>query len=470
MVTRDPITPSDVLKVAELATDFEFDAESLEYVSYHSVRFAENLNLVRNALLRIPETRPARILDIGPHFLTRCMNHFFGDAIVINTLGYFFHGMVPADIVDEHQEFDLNNAQFPTKWISYREQHDIIVMAEVIEHLHTAPVRVLKFLRSLMKDDGTLIVQTPNAVSWNRRVKLILGRNPYEEIRESVDNPGHFREYTEKELRSYCVDSGFTDPWIRKQNYWPTDLMSRLVGKILPNMREGFLLTTTAVPGFAPRPEGRADLDSSSAEGLSAEFQVRPTCHVTQGEEFVATAHIKNTGDATWLAEAPGDHGVVRVGGYLYDSEGECRGGLLSTDPARTRGARRRRGRRSAGPRVGSGNLGDRVRPGRRARELVQGPRHPPRAVPDRRALSYLSTPFDFSHHSSAFVTAERLFSGATCGLKPKSFPVMRISARAAAMRRSLIGLRIARNTAGIAGRPRATVALTALSTSSLLD
>ena len=104
--------------------------------------------------------------------------------------------------------FDLNDSQIREKWIKVPESQ-IVVMAEVLEHLHTSPVLVLEFLKSCMAKGGYLILQTPNAASLKNRISLLLGKNPFEMIRENPDNPGHFREYTMKELMRIAEKSGF---------------------------------------------------------------------------------------------------------------------------------------------------------------------------------------------------------------------------------------------------------------------
>jgi hypothetical protein len=54
-----------------------------------------------------------------------------------------------------------------------------IVFAEVIEHLFTAPELVLAYLHELLVPRGQLLLQTPNAASLRKRLKLALGRNPF---------------------------------------------------------------------------------------------------------------------------------------------------------------------------------------------------------------------------------------------------------------------------------------------------
>src|SRR5205823_6516869 len=106
-------------------------------------------------------------------------------------------------------QFDLNDAQSEDTWRRDIPRYDVVVMAEVIEHLYTAPELVLGFLKTLVADNGLVIIQTPNAAALSKRLKLLFGRNPYELIRVDTTNPGHFREYTSRELIRIAEGAGF---------------------------------------------------------------------------------------------------------------------------------------------------------------------------------------------------------------------------------------------------------------------
>ncbi|HXU02733.1 MAG TPA: methyltransferase domain-containing protein, partial [Polyangia bacterium] len=98
--------------------------------------------------------------------------------------------------------------------------YDVIVFAEVIEHLYTAPELVLPYLRDLLVPGGVLLLQTPNAVSLRKRAKLLLGVNPFERIRPERDNPGHFREYTASELKDLLAGAGFSIDQVWMKHYF----------------------------------------------------------------------------------------------------------------------------------------------------------------------------------------------------------------------------------------------------------
>jgi hypothetical protein len=170
------------------------------YAAFHRPRFAFLIDILRPLAAR----PGVRILDVGPSPLTRLISLRLG--VPVETLG-----LEPADPRPDHRHhsFDLNDAQFPQRWRSDLGPYDIIVFAEVVEHLYTAPDLVLPYLRQLLDKGGILLLQTPNAAALRKRVKLALGLNPFERIRIDRSNPGHFREYTLAELRELLLGAGF---------------------------------------------------------------------------------------------------------------------------------------------------------------------------------------------------------------------------------------------------------------------
>ena len=171
------------------------------YFAYHAPRYAFLLDL----LARYGIGPRSTLLDIGPSRLTVLIREHLG--IAADSLGFGEDGDSLAG--GRHYGFDLNQAQSPESWRRDLPRYDFVVMAEVLEHLHTAPALVLAFVKTLLMDDGVLVLQTPNAASLSKRIKLLLGRNPYEMIRMDPQNPGHFREYTRKELSALAADLGF---------------------------------------------------------------------------------------------------------------------------------------------------------------------------------------------------------------------------------------------------------------------
>jgi SAM-dependent methyltransferase len=315
------ITLADVRRIAD-PTDYVLSPTEREYVQYHGRRLVAILRLVERFVReRIAQRgRPVKLLDVGPHFLTRCLHDLFGKDVEIHTLGYRHPGLVAESMVARHHQYDLDQAQRRELWLRC-EGHDLIVMAEVIEHLHTSPNLVLQFMRSLLRDGGVLIVQTPNAVSLQRRLGVLWGRNPYDLIRDDTLNPGHFREYTAAELTQYCRSNGLQDVVTIKQSYWPTTALRRLAGAVFPNLREGLLVAARRVPNATL--DATTTIDSTTRTALAADFDLRLRHRVRLGEKLRGTVRLRNTGAATWLSDGVnGGHGAVRLCARTLDAQG----------------------------------------------------------------------------------------------------------------------------------------------------
>jgi len=224
-----------------------FDEESKYYLQFHCRRYAFLLRETEKIIKKVRNTNRGntiKILDIGSSYQTIMLQKIYPEAI-INTLG-FEDPRFKARKQDRHYQFDLNNAQFQENRLNV-EEHDLIIMAEVIEHLYTSPVLVLKYILSYLKRDGYIIIQTPNACALDKRIRMLTGKNPYEQIHKNRQNPGHFREYTVDELISignksglelveYTVSDYFNDE--RKLNKFCQSL-----GNILPvKFREGITI------------------------------------------------------------------------------------------------------------------------------------------------------------------------------------------------------------------------------------
>lgn len=167
------------------------------YLAYHAPRFRFLLELCRQAL-----PGAGRVLDIGPSPFSKLLRETL--ACPVDTLGLESPAALNGGGI--HHQANLNRPEsLPRDLPTY----DLIVFAEVVEHLHASPVRVLSALREHLAPRGTLVLQTPNAAALPKRLKLLAGRNPYELIREDPSNPGHFREYTLRELRGIAARSGF---------------------------------------------------------------------------------------------------------------------------------------------------------------------------------------------------------------------------------------------------------------------
>ena len=239
--------PQDELESLDAAAR----AEVLAYRDYHARRYATLLGVVR-AQLATGGAAP-RILDVGPNLQTDMLRRETA-AAVVDTLGYA-HPLAGPGEGERHLEVDLDGIgddRVPPADGSY----DAVVMAEVIEHLHTAPSVVLGYLAGWLRPGGVLVVQTPNAVALHKRLRMLLGRNPYEPIRTTPRNPGHFHEYTIAELRAAAAAAGLIPAGLITANYFggsgAAHRLYAALGSVLPpSLRHGITMwmRRPAAPG-----------------------------------------------------------------------------------------------------------------------------------------------------------------------------------------------------------------------------
>ena len=204
------------------------------YLRTHRQRYALLLDLVR-------ELSPERILVVGPSHESTLLR----EVAPVDTLGWADHRFPRVD-GERHVEHDLNDDEYPELG-----SYDAIVCAEVIEHLHVSPIPVLRLLGGSLSRGGRLVVQTPNATALPKRLRMLLGQNPYDPIRDAAANPGHFHEYTVSELREAIEAAGLTVERILTANYFDHGSRKnrgfRALEPLLPGtLREG--ITVVARP------------------------------------------------------------------------------------------------------------------------------------------------------------------------------------------------------------------------------
>lgn len=152
---------------------------------------------------------------------------------------------------------DLNQAKLPFA----KNDFDLVIFCEVLEHLDCPPVLIFKEIKRVLKDKGACLITTPNATSGINRLKLLAGLNIFTKM-ESILDKGplasfhwHHREYTLNELKQITHQAGLKvkkagwltvygpfrplkKPIVVKIGYW----FNWLMGKIIPPLGDTLYL------------------------------------------------------------------------------------------------------------------------------------------------------------------------------------------------------------------------------------
>jgi cyclopropane fatty-acyl-phospholipid synthase-like methyltransferase len=109
--------------------------------------------------------------------------------------------------------------------IDYQDEFDIVTSFETIEHVKDDKL-ALKKLRAALRNNGILIMSTPNRKITSPSCKT---------IDDKPENEFHYREYTLREFRDLVSSSGFKIKAIlgqRNRMYFPLKTLNRVLEKL----------------------------------------------------------------------------------------------------------------------------------------------------------------------------------------------------------------------------------------------
>jgi|SRR5215472_4382390 len=148
----------------------------------------------------VPSDPPLRILDVGcgtglnAAQLTRRGHDVFGIDVSPVAIEKLRAQGLKGSIADiEAEPLALPENTF-----------DLVYASEVIEHCVDTK-KFLRNLRAVLKQDGTLLLSTPNSAFWAYRLLSLLGYTPSE-----FQHPGHVRFFSKRNLAAAIEDCGFT--------------------------------------------------------------------------------------------------------------------------------------------------------------------------------------------------------------------------------------------------------------------
>ena len=196
------------------------------YVGDSFCRFLHTYGLVSD--------RTGRCLELGanPYFTTFLLDEYTD--LELTLANYFDQDVaagsqvltfLDADGIErrrryDYDQFNIEEARFPYA----DEAFDVVVFAEILEHLLSDPVAVMREIRRVLVPGGTLVLTTPNVARAENAFRLVAGDNIYDPYSGYGPYGRHNREYTEAELHRLLDFVGFEIGESFTADGHPTDL------------------------------------------------------------------------------------------------------------------------------------------------------------------------------------------------------------------------------------------------------
>jgi SAM-dependent methyltransferase len=188
---------------------FPGPAECAEYIDAHYDRFLKTLE-------KIP-SKSGRLLEIGA--APFCMTLLMKEALPyeISLINYGSEGDVHLSGSREGRNlvFPCLGTNVECEALPYDDGHfDVVLCAEVIEHLTFYPTLMLREIHRILKPDGLMVLTTPNVLrhfyNYHGFREVVRGHNLYDFYSGYGPYGRHNREFTPGELSDLVAGCGFT--------------------------------------------------------------------------------------------------------------------------------------------------------------------------------------------------------------------------------------------------------------------
>lgn len=153
----------------------------------------------------------------------------------------------------------LNGGPLPFE----KNHFDMVMLHDVMEHLHDSPRELLIDLLELTTPDGLLFITVPNQVNIKKRIKVLRGQTNLTNYATFYWSPkpwrGHVREYVRDDLVKMCEYLNLDILELRGVDHMLQKLPATIrmpylaVTRMLPDWKDSWLLVARKKIGWQPR-------------------------------------------------------------------------------------------------------------------------------------------------------------------------------------------------------------------------
>jgi SAM-dependent methyltransferase len=221
----------------------------------------EAFNRIVSTLELIPDKKNGNLLEIGanPYFLTLLIKKYKNyDCFLINYFGETCN--ISSQKIEnmkygETHIFNFQNINIEKETLPFPDKYfDVVIYGEVLEHLTENPIYSLYNIYRVLKDDGILIISTPNVFRYQNLKKILIDKkiSIYDPYSSYGIYGRHNREYSMYEIQDILERTGFSI--INKKTLYAKDKkgFNKIFSKLIEffQLGEYLLLKTNKKPDF----------------------------------------------------------------------------------------------------------------------------------------------------------------------------------------------------------------------------
>lgn len=264
----------------------EYNDDLRAYLKVHELRYKETLGVIKNI-----SKKSICVLDVGtssPYIFGNILYQEFNikKYVVIEEPSDHAVSAIQNTSIKQINKFDKICLNVETDIIPIEnETFDLVLCMEILEHFAIDPLYVLKELHRVLKDDGYILITTPNISSRYALERMSRGESPYSFGLYTPWNGvygRHNREYTPAEVTRLAYSAGFTEISLQTLDVYPhgaisaevQEILTKRLDKKLQNQNIFYLGKKRKVPMYSSFPEELFVFDPSIFSGTLKLIQV----------------------------------------------------------------------------------------------------------------------------------------------------------------------------------------------------